>query len=604
MVPKRVVDDIRFRCDIADVIGSYLNLQKAGGSFKALCPFHKEKTPSFHVNPQRQIFHCFGCGAGGDVFRFVMLHESVDFPGALRLLAQRAGVRLELEEGAGTDSSHKDQLYSIHHEIAEFFQRCLKTMKEAASARAYLQKRRLSDQIVESFGIGYAPDRWNAMEGWAGRKKMDMDLLEEAGLVLRSDKPSAKSPWYDRFRNRIMFPIKDEQGRVIAFSGRALETDDKTAKYVNSPETPLFHKSRVLYAIDKARKAIVEAREAILCEGQIDVIRCHEAGFINAVASQGTAFTEDHARVIRRYADSVIIMFDADTAGQDAAVKAAGLFMESGLAVRVASLPEDEDPDSFILKRGADGFRSIIGQAASAVQFQIRVLSERDNVRNEAGLMRTARAVLQTIGRSPNAVQRAHLVQEASERLNIPPSALQDDLRRSLRQTRRAEAGISEPEGGQGQADVVPPEELEICVHLARAIDVPAAIDIVARYLPLDKFSDPLARTLVQAILHAVETGRDFQDILRDTDSPSGELDAFVARVLMAPLKLRSAEVSPEIAVKDLVITMWKKTFERERSALPESESDRCAQLTYHLNRLKARNWEDAAAIIESEMAV
>jgi DNA primase len=422
VIPRKVLDDIRFRNDIVDVIGSYFELKRAGASYKALCPFHKEKTPSFHVNPQRQIFHCFGCGAGGDVFRFVMQHESVDFTTAAKMLAQRAGVVVELEED-GEAGEDKAVLYRIHEAVTEFYRRCLQTASPAEVARAYLARRKLDAAAAEAFRIGYAPNRWDAMEQWAEKHKHRIEDLERGGLVVRNTKPGGHR-FYDRFRHRVMFPVCDEQGRVIAFSGRLLEEDAKEAKYVNSPDSPLFHKNRTLYALDKARKPIVEAREAIVCEGQIDVIRCHLAGFTTAVASQGTAFTEEHARILRRYADSVCLVYDGDQAGQDAAIRTSETFLDAGLAVRVVSLPEGEDPDSFLLKSGPEKFRKAIEASQSAVGFLLSVLSSREDTTTEVGTMRATKAVLRMLGHSPNPNLRSRMVEDAAERLRLPPSVL------------------------------------------------------------------------------------------------------------------------------------------------------------------------------------
>jgi DNA primase len=303
-IPRETIEEVRSRNDIADVIGSYLSLKNAGTRFKANCPFHKEKTPSFTVSPDRQIYHCFGCGAGGDVIRFVQEYEKVDFMTALQMLADRVGMELNLEEGGEGSGADKRKLFQIHEGVAQLYQRILLDHESGEAGRAYLASRALKPETIKEFQIGFAPDRFDALEKWAQQKKIPLELMEQAGLMIKSDK---RSGYYDRFRNRLMFPIRDEAGRVIGFSGRAIVKDEKSGKYVNSPETPLFHKSRVLFAIDKARRAMADSRVAIVCEGQIDAIRCHEAGLANVVASQGTALTSDHARMIRRYADEVIL---------------------------------------------------------------------------------------------------------------------------------------------------------------------------------------------------------------------------------------------------------------------------------------------------------
>jgi len=607
IVPKRTLEDIRDRSDIVDVIGSYFNVQRAGSSVKALCPFHKEKTPSFHINAQKQIFHCFGCGVGGDVFKFVMQYEGVDFIGAVKILAQRAGIVLEMEEGEG-GGPDKSMLYRLHEEVSKLYHQALLERKSAAVARAYLEKRQLPDSIIDDFFLGYAPDRWDAVLKWAGDNKYSIEQVETAGLILKKTGTSgATSEYYDRFRNRLMFPIRDEQGRVIGFSGRTLDDHDKTAKYVNSPDTPLFHKSRVLYALDRARRHIVECREAIICEGQIDVIRCHSAGFVTAVASQGTAFTEDHVRILRRYADSVVLMFDSDKAGQDAAIRTAGTFMSAGLAVRVAALPPGEDPDSFIRKNGPEAFRAILDRAMSAVRFQIDVLSGRENAGSEIGVMRIAKAVLDTVSHSPNAVQKAKLVQEAAERLGVPASALQDDLRFMARNTRESGAA-SRSEPPPVKSRTAPIEEVQLCEHLVRIIDFPELGSLVRGYLPLTFVSDPICRAVVASALEASETAKDFQQVLRDQEDSSGELQSFAARIQMAPSKTCGKDLGPVDAVKDYILGFWKRHLKREREALvkipdatiTQQPKERRRDITIGLNSLD--KWEEGAAVIKIEM--
>jgi len=604
VIPKRILEDIRFRNDIVDVIGSYFQLQRAGSAFKANCPFHKEKTPSFHVNPQRQIFHCFGCGKGGDVFRFVMEHEGVDFIGAIKILAHRAGITVELEDGE-EGGSDKAALYQLHSDVAAFFHHELLEGRTSGAAKQYLVKRDLSRETVQEFQIGFAPEGWQVLIDWARGKKYTTDLLEKAGLILHKDKVAAGSnEFYDRFRNRLMFPIFDEQSRVIGFSGRTMDDADKTAKYINSPETLLFKKSRVLYALDKARRHIVESREAIICEGQIDVIRCHQAGFTTAVASQGTAFTEDHVRILKRYADSVVIVFDTDKAGQDASIRTAMEFMDAGMAVRVGVLPEKEDPDSFIRKKGPEGFAAVIKQAGSAVAYQIRVLSAREDAKSEIGAMRISKAVLQTMTHTPNAVQRSKMIQEAAERLNIPATALQDDLRFLLNQTQRQPVNRDTPSAAVDHKGDIPKEELQLCEHVANVTDRPEIAELVKKYLPLEMIQYPVCRTFIRGCIESVETGRTIQDVMIDADDKSGALQSFAARIFMSPTKITGQDTSHEAAVKDLILYIWRRKLEKERSEIEknpgENSDERRRQLTYDLKSL--RRWDDGAAIIEFEL--
>jgi DNA primase len=593
-----VLDDIRFRSDIADVIGSYIPLQRAGASFKALCPFHKEKTPSFHVNPQRQIFHCFGCGAGGDVFRFVMQHESVDFMDAVRMLAERAGVRLEMDEDR-EGGSDKALLYRIHSELAERYHKALLESPLAEAARAYLKRRSLPPDVVKEFLIGYAPDRWDLIVKWAQKSHTPLEQVEKAGLILRSTRPDASSPYYDRFRDRLMFPIWDEQGRVVGFSGRIMTDRPDTAKYVNSPETPLFQKSRILYALNKARRLIAEAREALVCEGQIDVIRCHQAGFKTAVASQGTAFTEDHVRIVKRYADSVVIVFDSDHAGQEASIKTATLFMEAGLTVRVATLPEGEDPDSLILKEGADGFRRVLDGASSAIDFQLSVLRSREDASTEAGLRRITQEMLKTLARVSDAVLREKMLQAAAHRLRVRPEHLQEDLRRvRLGQPARALAASASAPAER------PKEEVELCEHIVHADEHPSLADLVEAHLPSDMLRDAACRAVVAASVESVRAGKPFQACLEAYGDAARDLQQFSAQVLMAPPKVKGKGPTREDAVRSLILRIWQRELESERAemdsadaqALTREQEETRRQLTYDLKML--RRWEDGEPII------
>ena len=428
-------------------------------------------------------------------------------------------------------------------------------------------------------------------------------MLERAGLIIRkTDEKGTR--YYDRFRDRIVFAILDEQGRVVGFSGRTLEKDSQGAKYVNTPETPLFHKSRILYGMSFARRKIVEAREAIICEGQIDVIRCHQAGFETAVASQGTAFSDDHVRMIRRYADSVVIVFDPDTAGQNAAIRTAQLFIATGLAVRVATLPRGQDPDSMILAEGAEAFQGVLDGASSAVAYQAQVMSERENVRSEVGAMRVAREVLQTIAKSPNAVQRERLIREAAQKLELNPSALFEELRKSM--SKEASSARHRAPEQKKDMTVVPPEEEELCRHLAQSEDTPEAVELVKRYLPLEFVRHALCRDVTSVILESAGKGVDITESIREKDGSDGEMQAFVSGLIMGPSKSGIGERSSADAVRDIILHIWRREFKDERKKIDVKEAqtdddrERRRQLTYDLKSLQ--KWESAEPILEIEM--
>lgn len=599
IVSKAVLEDIRFRCDIVDVIDSYITLPRKGSIIKTLCPFHKEKTPSFTVNRQKQIFHCFGCGVGGDVFKFVMLHEHADFPTAIRILAEKAGIQLEFEKGT-QPAGEKELLLAMHEDIAAVYHRYLLQEADAQPARDYLKKRGLTREIAEDFMIGYAPDRWDFTLEWARKKDYAVAKLDLAGLVVRRTEEGGGHPYYDRFRGRVMFPIRNEQGRIVGFSGRTLLQDPKAAKYVNSPETPLFRKSHILYALDRARRHIVESREAIICEGQIDVIRCHQAGFKTAVAAQGTAFTEDHARMLKRYADGVVLVFDSDDAGRNAAVKTSVIFLKAGLAVRVASLPPGEDPDSLIVKKGPEEFAEALKRAVPAIDFQLNLLIARENIRTEMGMMTVCREVLATISQSANAVQRDVLVQTVARRLGVAASALQSELRPLLRNAPRPEPA----------AQALPPDkrpmlEVALVEHLGANSGL---LPLVEQYLPFSFLTDPLCLRFVELMQESAREGIEFMQLLAERDDPERSLSGFAAQILSAPSKTGN-EGHHDEAVQGLILAFWRAELSRRRADMearaqtaPDEQGRdelmaQASQLTTDLKRLQ--RWDTGSKVLE-----
>jgi DNA primase len=426
---QETIERIRAASDIVDVIGSYLPLKKAGANFAALCPFHKEKTPSFNVNPHRQIFHCFGCHKGGDVFTFVKEYENIGFTDAVRRLAERAKIPIEFEKG-GPDAQTrhlKDQLLQIHEQITQRWQAALANDASGQIARDYLAKRGVSAEAIKLFRIGYAPDLWDDTVNWAKSKNHELPLVEKAGLILKKE---GGDHYYDRFRGRLMFPICDEQGRVIAFSGRVLSSDEKTAKYVNSPETPIFTKSKVFFGLDKSKRAVLDAGFAVVCEGQLDLIACFMAGIQNIVAPQGTAFTPDHARIIKRYVEEVVLCFDSDEAGQNAAVRSLDSLLASGLAVRVAVVPAPHDPDSFIKANGADAFGKLIENAEGFFDYYLNRLCKLNNTATDKGRLVVLREMAEAVRKAGNIVLMDTYAQKTALRLGVTPDAVRAEFKK------------------------------------------------------------------------------------------------------------------------------------------------------------------------------
>jgi DNA primase len=449
LIPDHVLDQIRRANDIVDVVGACVpNLKKAGANFRALCPFHKEKTPSFNVNPQRQLFKCFGCGAGGDVITFVMRWDGLEFREAVEQLARRANIPLEFDtkRERGMPSGQKELLFKLHDDAAAFFHAQLMKEPAAQIARDYLTKRKVTMEAAREFRIGYAPDAWEATLQWAVSRGYAPQVLESAGLVIARE----GGGHYDRFRGRLMFPIRDEQGRVVAFSGRILSGDEKAAKYVNSPESPIFTKGRVLYGLDKTKRAIADAGRAIVCEGQLDLIACYMAGVQNVVAPQGTAFTGDHGRILKRYTDEVVLCFDSDAAGQNAAVRSVDELLTAGLVVKVATIPAGHDPDSLVRDEGADKLLAVIAAARPFFDFHLDYLCARHDRNSDVGKIQISRALAESLGKVTNAVLRATYVQRSAALLGVPESALLEEMNKIRRAPERGAEPSAAPSATTG----------------------------------------------------------------------------------------------------------------------------------------------------------
>ncbi len=423
-IPSQNIEQIAAANDIVEVIGSYFPLKRAGTNFKALCPFHQEKTPSFTVSPQRQTFHCFGCGVGGSVFRFVMDYEHLDFPAAVRKLATRAGIPVIEERGASgeDDRQHETRraLLQLHAEAAEWFHDNLVKEKIGKPARDYLKKRGIDRRIATDWQIGFAPDSWDAFLKWALDRGYRRPQILQSGLIKPRDEDRPEGDAYDRFRGRIMFPIHNDVGEVIAFSGRVLEKEAEGAKYLNSPETPLFRKGRVLFGLHKTKRGLIEANCAIVCEGQLDLITVFEAGITNVVAPQGTAFTEDQARILKRFVNEVVLCFDADSAGQKAAERSLDALLQNNLVVRVAEMPAGEDPDSMIRNRGKDEFEKRVAAARDFFDSWIERETASVDLDSLGAKMQLARKLADTVARVHDPLMRGEVANKVSARIGVP----------------------------------------------------------------------------------------------------------------------------------------------------------------------------------------
>jgi len=550
-IPQELIDDIRAANDIVDVIGERIPIKKAGRNYKAVCPFHQEKTPSFNINPERQIYHCFGCGAGGNVISFVMEHDKVGFLDAVRELASRAGIKLPERVGRFGDESD-DPIYGTNALAMQYFRRCLASDRGEA-AREYCMNRGLTEEVMEEFRIGYAPPGWDGLTKAAKKEGVSETVLEEAGLVIRRDGGGV----YDRFRDRLIFPLLLTGGRAIGFGGRAL--GDQEPKYLNSPETRVYRKSYFLYGLAQAMPALRASREAILVEGYTDLISLHEAGFANAVASAGTALTPQQAKAMSRYADKVFVLYDGDSAGIQAATRAAETLVQLGLKVRVAMLPEGVDPDTFVRKRGAEALKDELEGSLDFIDFYVAANPPASPEDRESA----ARGLIETVARIEDALKADLMLEKIGQALSIGRGAVtrayeakkaEDAARRKARASDAA-SGDPGPTGSAGSAGApgatpgtaraggaagrrgiegaALAAQKGLLVILLQGGDAAA---LVAASVSPEDFEDPTLRNMAERLLSA-PTGEPV-----DVSALVGEVEDAAMRAVLTELSVVSTE--------------------------------------------------------------
>ncbi|MDF2963105.1 MAG: dnaG [Paenibacillus sp.] len=425
-IPEEVIEAVLKHHDIVDVVGRYVHLSKQGHYMKGLCPFHSEKTPSFTVTPEKQIYHCFGCGAGGGAIQFVMAMEGYSFAEAISQMAKEANLDIGIDPAANSraqQNPERTKLLEAYELAGKLYQYILKNTEQGKQAMQYLRSRGLNDRLIDTFGIGYAPAPWDTLTQLLERRQFPLPLMEKGGLLsVRQDGQG----YFDKFRDRIMFPIHDWKGQLIAFGGRAM--GDAQPKYLNSPETMLFHKSRSLYNIHLARPQIRKKQQIVLFEGYMDVIKAWEAGVINGVATMGTALTEEHAEGIRKQADQVTVAYDGDSAGQNAAYKSIPILEKAGCLVKVAVLPNSQDPDEYITTNGSERFvREVIEAAVPSIKYKLLYFRKNFKLQEDGDKLRYIQQALKVIAEIMSPVEREHYVRELSSEFGLRfESALQD----------------------------------------------------------------------------------------------------------------------------------------------------------------------------------
>ncbi len=527
-IPPNIIDEVRYATDVVSVVSEYVTLKKSGRNFFGLCPFHSEKTPSFSVNPDKQIFHCFGCGAGGNVFAFVQKVEGVGFPEAVRVLAKRAGINIpEPDQEDHAAAQEKEALYFVNQLAAEFFQHVLSS-EAGKVGREYLHGRGFNDEALHAFGAGFAPDKWDGLVEYARQKAANPEILVQAGLLNAREKDGQKTGYYDRFRNRVMFPILNLSGRVIAFGGRRI-VDDDSAKYINSPETLIYQKGHGLYAFTLAREALRSHDRLIVVEGYLDVMRMHVCGFTNTVATSGTALTEAQARLILRYTKNVVLLFDSDAAGASATLRGADILVENGLHVFVATLSPGEDPDSFLLKKPAAEMREILARAPSLLDFKILHTEAPRAETDEAPRTEQLRSIVETLARINDGLERQALVHRMAEQLRVDEGVLWEEIGR-LRRVRQQRGRYREGSLPSKLAAITSPESS--MAARSRAVELELirimilqweAIRFIFSFMRLEDFRDPQAREMAKVFseLLSRETPLEPEELLHFFHDPA-----------------------------------------------------------------------------------
>lgn len=539
-IPDHIIDEIRDRTDIVTVISDHVVLKKVGKNFKGLCPFHSEKTPSFSVSPDKRIYHCFGCGVGGNVFKFLMEIQSISFPEVLKVLAERAGIPLPRNSSDNsTDPGHKEResLRKLNEAATRYFQSLLKNPEGGLSARNYLTSRHFDAETLERYRVGWAAPTWKGLLTHVQQKSsVTQEQLLKSGLIIKKEDSSTV---YDRFRGRVIFPIKDLHSNIIGFGGRSINEEDQP-KYLNSPETLLYQKSETLFGMDQAKQAIRKENQVILVEGYFDQMRAVQHGVEYVVATCGTALTAKQASILRNHAETAILIFDSDSAGRSAAEKGFDILLEHGMNVKIVVLPDGQDPDSFIQEQGAESFLEKVRNAKPYMESYIDALVRESPGQTPADKVKMANQILPLLAKIKNTVERSAWLEKFTSKTNIDDRTFLKELNKALTQ--------NQPRMAETKSELAPLLNLE--KHLVQLIlsDKETAQTILLQVDPED-FSDPVLKSIVQTCRQKIDNDEDLKidQLLGQTQDPE-------TRKVLSRLGLESVEFeSPERTMKDCV---------------------------------------------------
>lgn len=559
--PDELIEEVRLKNDIVDVVSGYVKIQKKGSSYFGLCPFHNEKSPSFSVSPGKQMFYCFGCGAGGNVFTFVMQYENASFQEAVKLLAERAGVSLpDLQEGeeARKRDSKRARLLEVNKEAARYFYYQLRS-KTGQAGYAYLHKRQLSEETIKHFGLGFANVTSNDLVKYLKSKGYEDKLIIEAGLASYDERYGL----HDKFWNRVMFPIQDSNHRVIGFGGRVM--GDAKPKYLNSPETMVFDKSRNLYGLNFARTA--RTNNIILCEGYMDVIAMHQAGFTQAVASLGTAFTEGQAILLRRYAQEVILAYDSDGAGVRAALRAIGILKEAGMTGKVLNLEPYKDPDEFIKNLGREAFAQRLEEAENSFFFELRILQREYDMKDPEEKTKFYREIAKKLCGFSEEVERENYIQAVADKYGIGFENLRKLVRSYAEKTGLAVPASRPKSGIKQKADLDENRKKPQRLLLTWLVEEPALYHKIKKYISPEDFTEEL---------YQKTTGKLFEELEEGTINPAAIISLFedeqeqreVAGLFNTRLMKLETRAEQEKAFHDIVMAVKRSSLDRLSQSL------------------------------------
>lgn len=583
MIPDDAVEEVRARADIVEVIGEFVQLKKSGREYKANCPFHEERTPSFYVVPAKGFYKCFGCGKSGDVFSFVMERQGMDFVEAVKHVAGRSGVAVREVKRVSDEEDPNRPLYEMNGFAKEWFREQLLDETVGAPARDYLAKRGIEADVAERFGVGFAPDEWRALRDAGAKLGFDDEMMLSVGLLNESER--SKEP-YDRFRNRIIFPIEGLSGKVIAFGGRLLESEDKGPKYLNSPESPIYHKGENLYGLSWARHAIRREENALIVEGYMDVVSLAAFGFENVVAPLGTSLTPEQAKLLSRYCPKVHLLFDSDAAGLKATFRAGDIALEAGLRPAVVTLPPGEDPDTLVRSSGTEGLKALVNDAVDILDRKIQILDERDYFESIETKRAALDRLLPTLRAATDPMVRDLYVAQVAERTGVKRETLEAELVRTKSPSRGTRGERSPAPQRTPQPRARPPEaERKLLLIMVRGVEW---AERAAELISAQDFYDPYHRTIFQALLDDPElrappvamdpvAAQRFEEILSDPEELSHGIEVFtnsLNRIRVLALDRRIQDLQARIVAAPSDEEKLELTSEKARLASELRELD------------------------------